>query len=233
MHDQSTGAPVQNLWAQRALSAVASLTLVGGVAAAVAVPASGTATAAAAHLPAVSALPIVVPTPSVAVAAGPHAASPQKAAASIAAPATAAPTTGASVVAPRAVASSAPVATPAPHAVATVPVPANTASPATTAAPAPKVTTAARTQPSAAALQQAIDGLKQFLPLAPSPAQVAQVGDQVCTAFDKGESYAQVLATATSTVSQIPFVSDVNGAAKYAVSQSVALYCPGYTSKLA
>jgi hypothetical protein len=103
--------------------------------------------------------------------------------------------------------------------------------PPTTTAPA-KATVAARTQPSAAAVQQAINGLQQFLPLAPSAAQVAQVGDQVCTAFDHGQSYAQVLATATQTVTQIPFVSDVNGAATYAVHQSVALYCPGYTSKL-
>ncbi|MHB8466383.1 MAG: DUF732 domain-containing protein [Acidimicrobiales bacterium] len=89
-----------------------------------------------------------------------------------------------------------------------------------------------RTQPSAAQVQQVISGMQQFLPLAPSAAQVAQVGDQVCSAFDQGQSFAQVESTAETNISQIPFVTDVTGAATYAVRHGVALYCPGYASKL-
>jgi hypothetical protein len=106
----------------------------------------------------------------------------------------------------------------------------------TTAAPAalPVAATgpAPRTQPSAAAVQQAIDGLQQYLPLAPSADQVAQVGDQICSAFDAGQSYSQVLSSTKQTLGQVPMVSNLDAASAYAVQQSVALYCPGYTNKL-
>jgi hypothetical protein len=52
----------------------------------------------------------------------------------------------------------------------------------------------------------------------------------VCTAFDQGQTFAQVKATGLSMVSAYVPVSAA--AADYAVRTAVALYCPAYASKL-
>ena len=108
-----------------------------------------------------------------------------------------------------------------------------TAAPAAAAAPAAP-TLAPRTVPSAAQVQQVIAGITSLvrLPLFVqiTPAHVADIGNQICTAFDQGQTFAQVKATGLAKVSQYVQVSPA--AADYAVRQGVALYCPAYASKL-
>lgn len=115
---------------------------------------------------------------------------------------------------------------------AAAPAPAVTAAPA---APAPAaVTKVARRVPTAAEIQAVITRLKKDIPILTfvtiSPAQIDQAGDQVCTAFDNGQTFAQVKATG---LSMIPSSVTVPAAtADWAVRQAVALYCPGHANKL-
>lgn len=111
--------------------------------------------------------------------------------------------------------------------------------PAPVAAPAaalgaPVQALVARTVPTLTQVQAAITGLKALVPalgLFPvTPAQVADIGNQVCTAFDQGQSFAQVKATALSMVPTSIIVPPT--APDYAVRQAVSLYCPGHASKL-
>ena len=120
------------------------------------------------------------------------------------------------------------------------------ARPATTVAPAPvappaaaPVTTvpakAPRRTPSAAEVQGAINGLKQqvggiLLLISPTPAQIAQAGDQICTAFDNGQTFAQVKATGLSMIPATVAVSPAT--LDWAVRTAVSMYCPAYASKL-
>ena len=143
-------------------------------------------------------------------------------------PTTAAPAT--TVAKPRTTtppATKAPVAKAAPTAAAPV-----VAAPA---APAPVVPAkVARRVPTAAEVQGVVARLKRDIPIlglvAVAPAQIDQAGDQVCTAFDNGQSFAQVKATG---LSMIPASITVPGAtADWAVRQAVALYCPGHANKL-
>ncbi|HEX2046828.1 MAG TPA: DUF732 domain-containing protein [Acidimicrobiales bacterium] len=108
----------------------------------------------------------------------------------------------------------------------------STAAPAPTAAAPGKV---ARRTPSAAEVNSAIAQLKQrvgglLLLVSPTPAQIDQVGDQVCTAFDNGQSFAQVKATALSMIP--PSVTVTAATTDWAVRHAVTLYCPGHASKL-
>lgn len=105
--------------------------------------------------------------------------------------------------------------------------------PHVTVPPAPAI--APRQQPSSTAVTQAIAGLKPYLHsfLSPSPAQVAQLGNDVCTAFDQGQTFSQVTTTVSQQVSQIPATTLAPGGAQYIVRTAVSLYCPGYSSKLA
>ncbi|HTJ73982.1 MAG TPA: hypothetical protein VL337_01330 [Acidimicrobiales bacterium] len=123
---------------------------------------------------------------------------------------------------------------------------ATTKVPATTAAPAPAAAaaapaaapaapaTVARRVPSAAEVSQAIATLPQYVStiFTPTPAQVAQLGDQVCTAFDQGQTFAQVKATGLSMITQVPLTTVKPGGADWVVKTIVNLYCPGYASKL-
>jgi hypothetical protein len=103
------------------------------------------------------------------------------------------------------------------------------------AAPAPAaVTTVARRVPTPAEVQAVITRLKADIPILKyvtiSPAQIDQAGDQVCDAFDAGQTFTQVKATG---LSMIPTSIKVPAAtADYAVRQAVALYCPGHANKL-
>ena len=114
--------------------------------------------------------------------------------------------------------------------VAPSPAAAAAAAPAAPAAP----TQAARRVPSAAEVNQAIATLPQYVStiFTPTPAQVAQLGDQVCTAFDQGQTFAQVKATGLSMVTQVPLTTVKPGGADWVVKTIVGLYCPGYASKL-
>lgn len=112
-----------------------------------------------------------------------------------------------------------------------------TAAPAAVA-PAPVVPAApakvARRVPTPAEIQGVVARLKKDIPIlgfvSVAPAQIDQAGDQVCTAFDNGQTFAQVKATG---LSMIPASITVPAAtADYAVRQAVALYCPGHANKL-
>lgn len=103
----------------------------------------------------------------------------------------------------------------------------------TTKAAAPTSTVPSRRNPSSAEVNGAIASLRSYLPLTPSEAQARQLGGMVCDAFDSGQSYAQVKATALQQVSQIPFVTVTPAAADAILKTAVQLFCPGHTSKLA
>jgi len=116
------------------------------------------------------------------------------------------------------------VAAPAPAVVAAAP-----------AAPVAAVATlVARRVPTPTEVQGVIADLKKRVPLlsfvSVSPAQIDQIGDQVCTAFDNGQTFTQVKVTG---LSMIPAgVSVPAGTDDWAVRKAVALYCPGHANKL-
>jgi hypothetical protein len=92
----------------------------------------------------------------------------------------------------------------------------------------------ARRVPTAAEIQGVVARLKKDIPIlafvAVSPAQIDQAGDQVCTAFDSGQTFAQVKATGLSLIPASITVPVLT--ADWAVRQAVALYCPGHANKL-
>jgi hypothetical protein len=119
----------------------------------------------------------------------------------------------------------------APKATATAPA---VTTPPAAPAPAAVVATVARRVPTPAEVQAVITRLKKDMPILSfvtiSPAQIDQAGDQVCDAFDAGQTFAQVKATG---LSMIPTSITVPVAtADYAVRQAVTLYCPGHANKL-
>lgn len=94
---------------------------------------------------------------------------------------------------------------------------------------------ALRRQPTAAEVSQAIKAVHGLVPFfTPTAADVADVGNQVCTAFDQGKTFSQVKSKALDMVGAgslgwlIP--SSVPGDA---VRTLVNLYCPAYASKVA
>jgi hypothetical protein len=111
--------------------------------------------------------------------------------------------------------------------------------PVVAAAPAPApvaaaTTAVARRVPSAAEIQAVITRLKADIPILKyitiSPAQINDAGNQICTAFDGGQTFTQVKATGLSMIPasiKVPLPT-----ADYAVRQAVAMYCPGHANKL-
>ena len=101
-------------------------------------------------------------------------------------------------------------------------------------APAPVPGSVPRRQPSSAEVQQAIDGMRQFVQtiFTPNHAQVNDLGDKVCTAFDQGQTVEQVKATGLQMVSKVPFTTVRPGADDYVVRTAITLYCPGHAPKL-
>jgi len=100
---------------------------------------------------------------------------------------------------------------------------------------APKVTTPLvppRTVPTAAQVKQLISAVHaEFFFFTPTPAQIAHVGNEVCTALDQGDSIAQIKATAVHMAG--PFAAMVPaGFVNSAARTIVNMYCPGYDSKL-
>lgn len=93
-----------------------------------------------------------------------------------------------------------------------------------------------RRQPSVAEVDQAIAGVRQYvrslLPISPTHAQVAELGDKICTALDEGQSLEQIKATGAQLVKQVPFATLLPGGDEYILRTGVALYCPGHASKL-
>jgi hypothetical protein len=102
--------------------------------------------------------------------------------------------------------------------------------------PAPGPVLVARRQPSVAEVDQAIAGVRKYvrslLPVNPTHAQVAELGDKICTEFDQGQTLAQVKATGAQLVKQVPFATLRPGGDDYIVRTGVALYCPGHADKL-
>jgi hypothetical protein len=157
------------------------------------------------------------------------------------APATSAPTTAApTTVAPKATATTAAPTTKAPASSTASKTTAAKAPAAAAAVTVPPVTVppvpvgVARVVPSAAQVQQAIASLPNYVHsiLSPSPAQVAQLGDKVCTMLDQGQTFAQVKATGLQMVTQVPLTTVLPGGADWVVRTVVNLYCPGHSSKL-
>jgi hypothetical protein len=115
--------------------------------------------------------------------------------------------------------------------------PAAAAAPAVAAPAAPVAaapTKVARRVPTAAEIQGVVARLKKDIPIlgfvAVAPSQIDQAGDQVCTAFDNGQTFAQVKATGLSMIPASVTVPATT--ADWAVRQAVALYCPGHANKL-
>jgi hypothetical protein len=94
-------------------------------------------------------------------------------------------------------------------------------------------TKAARTKPSSSALSSAVSGLKQYVHtiFSITSSEVAEFGDDVCTAFDQNKTYSQIKSEITAKVKQLPFTTVTAGAADYVVRTAVKLFCPGYTSR--
>ncbi|HUQ63671.1 MAG TPA: DUF732 domain-containing protein [Acidimicrobiales bacterium] len=103
---------------------------------------------------------------------------------------------------------------------------------AVSAPAAATATGVARTTPSSAQVQAAIQGIHQRIPIfTPTAAQVADFGNQVCSAFDSGQSYSQVKATGLQMVTQYPFVSITSADADWMIHTAVSMYCPGHADK--
>lgn len=119
---------------------------------------------------------------------------------------------------------SAPALTPAPTS------PAPVADPVEPAAPR----VVPRRQPSSAEVDRALEGLRPYVRsiFSPGPAQVAEAGDKICTAFDEGQTVDEVTAAALALVKKVPFTTVGPGADEYVVRTAVALYCPGHASRL-
>src|SRR5436190_21942674 len=157
-----------------------------------------------------------------------------------AAPEAEAPAPADSEPAPAPVATSAVTAPPAPAPVRTVttaapdptpaPTPAPTAAPATTAAP--KAPT--RLKPTSAQVQAGIAQLKARQPLINiTESQARQFGNQVCGAFDAGQSYSQIRSQAMQAASGASMLFQISTAdADFAIRTAVSLFCPTYASKL-
>lgn len=114
----------------------------------------------------------------------------------------------------------------------TVPEPVVVTTPPTTAPPAPTSTVPPRRNPTSPEVNGAIASLRPYLPLTPTEAQARQLGTMVCDAFDAGQTYDQVKATALQQVSQVPFVTVTPAAADAILRSAVQLFCPGHASKL-
>jgi hypothetical protein len=91
-----------------------------------------------------------------------------------------------------------------------------------------------RRTPSAAEMNQAIKAVHSLVPFfTPTAADVADAGNQVCTAFDQGKSFSQVKSKALDMVGAGSFSWLIpSSVAGDAVRTLVNLYCPAYASKL-
>lgn len=115
---------------------------------------------------------------------------------------------------------------------ANLPPPTVAPAPAVTAPASTKPTLPARRQPTAAEVNGVIASVHALFPLfTPTPAQIAKVGNDVCTAFDQGQTVAQVKATAMQMAGAYAAVIPAT-VADSAVRTIVTLFCPGYISKL-
>ncbi len=104
--------------------------------------------------------------------------------------------------------------------------------PSVTAPVSTKPAVPARRQPTAAEVNGVIASVHALFPLfTPTPAQIAKVGNDVCTAFDQGQTVAQVKAAAMQMAGAYAALIPAT-VADSAVRTIVTLFCPGYASKL-
>ncbi|HEX3542295.1 MAG TPA: hypothetical protein VHT75_17820 [Acidimicrobiales bacterium] len=107
----------------------------------------------------------------------------------------------------------------------------------TAAAPASAPTASTlppRTQPTAVQVKEAITAFQNAVPFfTPTAAQIADVGNQVCTDFDHGMTFAQITSKALDMVGAgaLSFLIPASVPAQ-AVRTLVKLYCPGYAPRL-
>lgn len=107
-----------------------------------------------------------------------------------------------------------------------------TAAPPSGATVVAAATVAARRTPTAAEISQAISAVHQLVPFfTPTAAQVARVGNQVCTAFDQGRTFAQVKSTISALLGRWSWLLP-SSVATQGVRTTVSLFCPGYASRL-
>ena len=92
----------------------------------------------------------------------------------------------------------------------------------------------ARLNPSSAQVMAAIQQLSPSPALTPTEAQAREFGNQVCTAFDQGQTFAQVQQGVLSALSQVPLLGLSVTPAKVndAIRGAVQLFCPGHAGKL-
>jgi hypothetical protein len=130
--------------------------------------------------------------------------------------------------APRATKSGSTATTPKPTTTSPAAVPTATIPPARLASVVP------RRQPTAAEISQAISAVNSVIPFyTPTPSDIAFAGNQVCTAFDQGQTLSQVEAKALDMVGAGSFASYIpSSVPDIAIRTVVALYCPGYSAKL-
>lgn len=109
--------------------------------------------------------------------------------------------------------------------------------PATTATTPNPTTTAStlppRTQPTPAQVSQAIAAVHHLVPFfTPTAAQVAKVGNEVCTAFDQGMTLSQVKSKVKSMLGSLSWLISSSTVGQ-GVRTIVSLYCPGYAARAA
>jgi len=104
------------------------------------------------------------------------------------------------------------------------------AAPDTSSAAPEGPTTVARLNPSSAQVKAAIAQIGAGLPI--SEAQAREFANQVCTAFDEGQSFSTVKATALQAARKVPFVSVSAAQVDSAVRTAVQLFCPGHADKI-
>lgn len=123
-----------------------------------------------------------------------------------------------------------PTTSPPPTSPPTTSAPPTTSPPPPTTPPTTVPAMAPRVQPSPIQVQGAINGITSLVSLPfffqVTPAYVEQFGNEVCTAFDEGQTAEQVKANGLAQASQ--FVNVTPEAADYAVTTAVELYCPAY-----
>jgi len=154
--------------------------------------------------------------------------------------ATPAPTTSAAPAAPTTAAAPKPTAPPTTKApvvrsTATTKPAATVTAAAPAASPAPAAAKVARRTPSSAEAVAAIAELKSRIgglaALASiSEVQLADAGNQVCTAFDNGQTFDEVKATGLTMIPA--YITVTPATVDWAVRKGVAMYCPGHTAKL-
>jgi len=64
-----------------------------------------------------------------------------------------------------------------------------------------------------------------------SEAQARQFANQVCSAFDSGQSFSSVKAAALQEARKVPFVIVSAAQVDLAVRTAVQLFCPDYSSQ--